>query len=277
LPQPRERNAILVFIVLALGFSICYWAEITFLPKETLPSWLRQVLWGVLRGFGPALAAVVAWYYANGRSGLRDLASRALRWKISRRMYLLALVGPFTVTLIVIVTAVIFGKMDPHAAAVQPLRMLVLFFAMAIADGPLGEELGWRGLLLPKILEKSSALWASLLVGTVWYAWHLPLYIADGRDLPVEFFFQYWVSCTALSFIFTWFFLRTQESALFAVLLHNTSNYSIYMSRLLFPNLRDVSFAVWIYTGLLVAAAIAAGISMAAVKRRPGLFRAALE
>lgn len=53
----------------------------------------------------------------------------------------------------------------------------------------LGEEIGWRGFMLPKLVEaygEGKALIASALI---WYCWHLPILIADVYlpGLPVLF------------------------------------------------------------------------------------------
>src|SRR3546814_20952371 len=42
--------------------------------------------------------------------------------------------------------------------------------------GALGEELGWRGFALPRLLELMDARRASLLLGLVWAVWHLPAF-----------------------------------------------------------------------------------------------------
>jgi membrane protease YdiL (CAAX protease family) len=47
----------------------------------------------------------------------------------------------------------------------------------SLLSGPLGEEVGWRGFLLPKLLTKFSPLSASVVLGVIWGVWHLPLYV----------------------------------------------------------------------------------------------------
>lgn len=46
----------------------------------------------------------------------------------------------------------------------------------------LGEELGWRGWLLPKLMPLGT-VWALLLSGTIWGLWHAPL-ILLGYNYP---------------------------------------------------------------------------------------------
>jgi hypothetical protein len=43
-----------------------------------------------------------------------------------------------------------------------------------------GEELGWRGFALPHLLRDRSALAASLILGLLWSAWHLPTFLVPG-------------------------------------------------------------------------------------------------
>ena len=43
-----------------------------------------------------------------------------------------------------------------------------------------GEEFGWRGYALPRLLRKRSALISSLVVGSLWAVWHIPMFITSG-------------------------------------------------------------------------------------------------
>ena len=59
-------------------------------------------------------------------------------------------------------------------AAAPSVWLLIVLGALAL--GPLGEELGWRGFALPRLLDLMPALPAALLLGVVWWVWHLPAF-----------------------------------------------------------------------------------------------------
>lgn len=65
---------------------------------------------------------------------------------------------------------------DAPGKSVFPLGMapilLILFFFMA-----LGEEVGWMGYAYDPMEARGSAFKASLILGIIWAAWHIPLFI----------------------------------------------------------------------------------------------------
>jgi membrane protease YdiL (CAAX protease family) len=79
-----------------------------------------------------------------------------------------------------------------------------------------GEELGWRGYALPRLLEKRSPLIASLILGVLWGLWHLPTFLVPGTPqygLPLVAFVLLTVE---YSILMTWVFLHTVGSVLIA-------------------------------------------------------------
>jgi membrane protease YdiL (CAAX protease family) len=70
---------------------------------------------------------------------------------------------------------VVAGYGPTVAALVAAEFVRVLFLG-----GPLGEELGWRGFALPRLLARRSPFGASVLLGVVWGLWHAPLYFVPG-------------------------------------------------------------------------------------------------
>jgi membrane protease YdiL (CAAX protease family) len=77
----------------------------------------------------------------------------------------------------------------------------------------LGEEIGWRGLLVPELLKVTSLRNAALISGVIWALWHFPLiifadYKAAGTPVPFQ------LGCFAVmvissSFLYAWLRLHS--------------------------------------------------------------------
>jgi membrane protease YdiL (CAAX protease family) len=85
-----------------------------------------------------------------------------------------------------------------------------------IALGPLGEELGWRGFLLPRMLGKMAPLSAALILGTIWMIWHIPAFLMSGVPQSNMSFPIFAVGGIALNVFLTWLFLNARQSILIA-------------------------------------------------------------
>jgi membrane protease YdiL (CAAX protease family) len=101
--------------------------------------------------------------------------------------------------------------------SVVPVFIAMLLFPLS---GAFGEELGWRGFALPRLLEGRSPLSATLLLGVLVAAWHAPLFVA-GIYRPAGLQFLVIVTTTAL---FVLLYLKTNGSVLLAMVLHATMN-----------------------------------------------------
>ena len=81
-----------------------------------------------------------------------------------------------------------------------------------------GEELGWRGYALPRLLERFSPLVASLILGVIWWLWHLPTFFIAGTPQFRQPVVAFLIMTTAYSILMTWIFLHTHGSVLIATL-----------------------------------------------------------
>jgi membrane protease YdiL (CAAX protease family) len=62
---------------------------------------------------------------------------------------------------------------------------------MLLDTGPLGEELGWRGFALPRLIAHHGAIRATLILGVIHCLWHAPLFLIPGMPqahLPLLWF-----------------------------------------------------------------------------------------
>ena len=175
----------------------------------------------------PALAAVLAAALTGGRDALKQLGRRLLRWRVRWHWYAVVILGPGAFSAAIAAVYVLLGGSWSTAAPnafTTSLPMLGFFLlVLALTDG-LGEEPAWRGFALPRLLSRHSALVASLLLGLLWAAWHLPLIWTEGSPLYSQPVWLLFLDLLAKSVLFTWVFLRTRGSALLAVLLHASTN-----------------------------------------------------
>ena len=104
-------------------------------------------------------------------------------------------------------------------------RLPLVFSAVLIAMGPLGEEPGWRGFALPLLLKRHNPLLASLVIGVVWAAWHLPVDLA-GHDMAMlpEALWDRLTITLPVSLVMTWLYIRGGRSLLPALFMHASLN-----------------------------------------------------
>jgi AcrR family transcriptional regulator len=106
--------------------------------------------------------------------------------------------------------------------------MWPLIILGALALGPLGEELGWRGFALPRLLDLMPALPASLLLGVVWWAWHLPAFWLGVPPFDTISSVPHLLSAVLMTIMMTGVYLRTGNSVLLSgILVHTVVNASL--------------------------------------------------
>jgi membrane protease YdiL (CAAX protease family) len=79
---------------------------------------------------------------------------------------------------------------------------------------------------LPRLLATRSMLWASLILGVLWGAWHLPTFFIPGLPQHSIPFSAFMLLTIAYSVLFTWIYLRTAGSVLIATVFHGSINFS---------------------------------------------------
>jgi uncharacterized protein len=99
----------------------------------------------------------------------------------------------------------------------------ITLLTTAVVKGPLTEEPGWRGFALPKMLGRWNPVVASLILGVIWFAWHLPLLIQDlgGTQRPLA---PYVLVVLSLSVIITWLWSASGRNVFIVVVFHAAVN-----------------------------------------------------
>lgn len=228
----RGRRRVAAFLVVAFGVSWVAWG-LAWLREPGDPT--RELL-TVAGRFGPSLAAILVVVAATGRDGLPDLLRPLRRWRAPARLWVVTLAGPVAVTLAAIWLAGALGA--PVGSFNDPAEAYLVvpaFVAILVLGGPLGEELGWRGYLLDPLQDRFGPLAASILIGGLWGAWHLPLFFdpdAAQHALPVALYLG---QTTSTSVVYTWLWNRTRSLPV-VLCLHTMTNLAAGVFPLLPPD-----------------------------------------
>ena len=174
--------------------------------------------------FGPFLSAVFVTWIAHGRPGLHTWFRTTFRLRINIWWYLLgALFLPIGVVCILFGLYTLLGGQPDFSTAlswwIYPLNLLVLMF---FAGG--NEEPGWRAFALPRLVARSNPLTASLILGNIWVAWHIPLFLNQGWGGYETPFVWFLVNTVGLSFIMTWLYYRSSRSVFPVMMFHQATN-----------------------------------------------------
>jgi membrane protease YdiL (CAAX protease family) len=159
-----KKYALVFFFLLAYMFTWSNW-----LPQALTSRGISSIqvpgFLTLVSGYGPALAAIIVVSLTSGWQGLRELFGRLLRWRVGIQWYLIALFMPAFVILFAININNWTGGVAPDFSvanfpfgpAETPFlqKLVILFLVFTLGFDGLGEEIGWRGFALPKLLGRS--------------------------------------------------------------------------------------------------------------------------
>jgi len=226
-----ERKPLIWFLIIAFGLAWpLFLLPIAFGPPGTPARQYSSLISWALAMWAPGIGALIATRYAAGEK-LRTLNLGRLGPK---RYYLWAWLLPPVLAIVtgLLTWALGAGRLDlefsiirqamaqtPGGAAIPVPLIVAIQSASALTLGPLfntlfalGEELGWRGFLLPRLLPIGQ--WRAILAsGVIWGIWHAPA-ILQGHNYPtrpVAGVFMMIVFCLLFGAILSWLYLNTRS------------------------------------------------------------------
>jgi len=215
--------------------------------------------------WGPLIAALIVLGQTRGWTGIKLLFSDMFRYRVGIRWYALAFLLPIGVTFGAVYVNVAMGAPAPDTSIFATSELIALIPQLILTTflaGPFTEEPAWRGFLLPRLQTRVSPWIASLIIGLIWWSWHLPLMVSDptGQRPPLAFLGM----TLSLSFLFTWIYNNANSSLFPIALLHGVTN---TFAAFLFPSQFGESYLRlwWIYN-LLWATSAAAVIAWAGTR-----------
>ncbi|HEX7306203.1 type II CAAX endopeptidase family protein [Lentzea sp.] len=263
--EPLRRHPLLSFFVLANLLSWLAWTPYV-LSHNGLGWWdyrFPEVLGtsqfaGVLPGayLGPIVSALVVTAVADGRAGLRRWAGRMWRWRVRWQWYAFSLLA---VPVAMLLTGLAFSGGRIAAPSMMAVAAYVPALLLQMVTTGLAEEPGWRDFALPRMQRRFGPLTGTMILGPLWAAWHLPLFLTEWGGRPDADWTRplvFVVFCVTFNVVMTWVFNSTGESLPLAMLLHvSVNNFASVMWAETFPTI----------TGERPMQAMAAGSVVAAV------------
>lgn len=225
-----HRRELTTFFVLVFVWIWCVAAFVFLLPEQSArvfgPMSSTNPLF-LLAVWGPNIVAVALTAAWSGWAGVRTLVAKFTIWRVPLRWYVLLLVG---FPLLGAAAAALGGTL-PSAPifdrAPGSLARMGSMLWMLLITGALGEELGWRGFALPRLLARRSPLVSSLSLGILWGLWHLPSFLASGTPQSGTSLPAFILGAVGLSTLATWVFSKTRGSVWMAALLHFMANLAL--------------------------------------------------
>jgi membrane protease YdiL (CAAX protease family) len=219
-----KRHSLVLGIVLMFLFTWPLDLVNTGIVKLNIPFIVLLFL-----GWGFGIASVLMTGLTLGKEAVFTLMKRYFQWHVNWKWYLAAL---FLEPLLIIVGVygnVLVTGVAPDFSGIMAYKIfgkdatlwffVVPFFLTDLIAN--GEEMGWRGYVLPRLQAKYSALTSALLVGVIWGFWHLLKYLTHWNTL---LFVLSMIHAIAFSVTLAWLYNNTRGSLLLTAMMHASSN-----------------------------------------------------
>ena len=148
----------------------------------------------------------------------------------------------------------------PKDLQVPPIILSIPYFFLMLLIGGGQEEFGWRGYALPPLQKSLGVIPASLLIGSFWGIWHLPLWVMPGDGHSTYPFFAFLIMTTSISLIYSWLYNASNQKLVTVIIFHAISNTAAPLLPFLLMKDGKPETAYWVYAGINLLAAVIAGI-----------------
>lgn len=181
-------------------------------------AWLLPTVWA------PTLIALVVTLMSAGAAGVKQEIGRLRLGRGPARWLLFGAAIPALATAVAVWSGRAAGEGGPFTPS-SAIPMMIIF---QLITGAVGEELGWRGFLLPRLGKRLGVMKAAWVMAVLWSLWHVAAFYFPGTPQyqlipPVPFL----VFIVFFGFFLAFVFNRTGESILATILAHLSLNVSL--------------------------------------------------
>jgi CAAX protease family protein len=222
---------------------------------------------------GPSVTGILLTMLVYGRTGLLELRSRMLKWRVAVAWYAVALsTAPVLMTATLLALSFTSPAFLPGiVTSDQAASILQIGLAVGLSAGVF-EELGWTGFATPTLRRRYRVAATGLIVGIWWSAWHLLPNVWSSRAASGELSISVFLASTAIGVfvgyltafrvLMVWVYEHT-ESALVAMLMHAS-----FTASLLILNPVGLSGTHLVVYSFALAAAVWFVVAVVAVANR---------
>ena len=239
---------------------------IGFFAVSLLLSWIPWIVLGVvdanvdeglgalvfaLAASGPSLAALVMWLRYRRTDRMPKQVTWSWGWPLAA--VVLGCAPPVLAALLMGVDGIPQHASSVIAGAGGPLGAL----AYTLIAGPLSEEFGWRGYMQPRLRRYYGRIAATVVLGTAWGLWHVPLFFLNGtgqhdKGLVSLEGLLFFLGLFPLTYTILFVSERLRGGVWAAVLLHAAWN----LSEELIPPLSSTGLWVELFLTTLIAISV---------------------
>lgn len=253
--EKRLKNA-LIFFIISFVWTWAFYFSIVLFGLDPYQG-IGMVLL-ICGGCSPTFAGIIMVLATGKKARILDFARRVYQARRIKLIWWLFIIFIFPIVfaagigLDLMLGGTLPEMINLKAIIASPLSWFPLVL-LSFMSGPFSEEMGWRGFALDPLLNRFGFTRASVLLGLIWGAWHLPLYLMPQTwhgQMGFQFtgFWLFILMSIGLSAMMSWVYVNTKRSILSAMLMHLGSNFTGQL-------LADVSLNLELIRSLLILAA----------------------
>jgi membrane protease YdiL (CAAX protease family) len=216
------------FFTFTVVLSWAIWIPLLLSHLEIGPLRIAEGTSALVRLFGvlmPATVAIVLTSRGGGRQEVRALLGRLRIWRVGLGWWAAALLlQPAFLVVAALLANALAGSPVVTFTTTDAATLVVSIVFLLIAV--LGEEIGWHGVALPALQQRTTVVRATWILGAIWAAWHLPFWLLmDTYDQfgPVYLLLNV-LFVLAANVSVTWLFNGARFSILLPVAFHFAFN-----------------------------------------------------
>lgn len=189
----------------------------------------QEILYYIAASSG-SLAGIITAYLSGGVNEVKKLIAQFKNWRSSYWLYFFAVFSPWV---FVLIGLGIYRIANPAPSVDYSLWVTIpVVFLMTTVQAGLGEELGWRGFITPKLNKYFTLAKSATIVGIGWAFWHLPLFfipdfgwnVLAGHYGFFTIYAPYAVSLVLMSVLYSWLHSRGGQNIILPIILHGSIN-----------------------------------------------------